>query len=264
MDGRMTIAEFVQQVWLAVYGVRLDVEQGINGAYHSKTDKFKEVVMSGNFVRQELQYAQDWNWLRDRWEMGYAHNPDGTGIAEFKLPEDAYKVCTGYNDAVRLHNRHNPNHFSEVLWTSPRSGNHHNVAMFDEYGRHNVPDKRLQAFVVNDIVTFTRPFTRLEIGSLVETDIIRRMQPLHLCTDECPDDCPRTYKEKVFGDISDPYYMIVATAVKRAEFDPAAQDRIQPLTDNMTKLMSAMRENDSAHTVPDTYRTSELGFIEVL
>ena len=40
--------------------------------------------------------------------------------------------------------------------------------------------------------------------------------------------------------------------------------RIQHLTDEATKMLSAMRENDSAHTVPDTYRTAELGFVTVL
>lgn len=29
-------------------------------------------------------------------------------------------------------------------------------------------------------------------------------------------------------------------------------------------MLSAMRENDSAHTVPDTYQTAHLGYIEVI
>ena len=57
--------------------------------------------------------------------------------------------------------------------------------------------------------------------------------------------------------------MIVKTAAKRAEGDPSAIDRVQSLTDEATKMMSAMRENDSAHTTPDMYETSELGYVEV-
>ena len=266
MSPGMTIADFVQQVYYAVYKVRLDVRQGVEGAFHSKTDKFKEVVMEANFVLQELQKEQDWNWLRDRWEMGISCQvgPHGRGIQEFTLPDDVYKVCTGYNDAIRLHRKWNPNVFMEVPFVSPRSGNHHDVAMFDQYGNLNAPDNRVRAFVVGDTITFTRPWRPLECDCLIETDVIRRMEPLHICDDSCPDNCPEAYKDLVFTEIPDPYYMVVKTARKRAEGDPSAQDRIESLTNDETKMLSAMRENDSAHTAVDTYRTIELGYLPVL
>lgn len=264
MSAGMTLADLVQQVYYAIYKVRLDVGQGQDGQFHSKTDKFQEVVMEANFVLQVLQKEQDWNWLRDRWEMGIARNyPDGS-IQEFRLPMDVYKPCTGFNDGVRLHSRRNPNRFELLPWTSPRSGNVHNVAMFDEYARINVADNRAMAFQVGNDVTFTRPWNREELGCLVETDVIRRFEPLHICDDGCPDDCPKAYRERVFTEIPDPYYMVVKTAAARAEGDPSVTERVQSLTDEATKLLSAMRENDSAHTVPDTYRTSELGFFPVL
>lgn len=264
MSPGMTIADFVQQVLYAIYKVRLDVTNGVEGAYHSKTDKFKEVVMEANFVLQELQKEQDWNWLRDRWEMGVSSKLPMHQIQEFTLPDDVYKPCTGYNDAVRIHNRRNPNKFMEIPWTSPRSGNHHDVAMFDQYGNLNAPDMRIRAFLIGDTVTFNRPWTDNETGCIIETDVIRRMQPLHICDDLCPDNCPKAYSDKVLTDIPDPYYVVVKTARKRAEGDPSAADRVQSLTQDETKMLSAMRENDSAHTVPDTYQTIELGYFPVL
>lgn len=264
MSYGMTIADLVQQVYYSVYKVRLDVEQGVEGSFHSGTDKFKEVVMEANFVLQRLQKEQDWNWLRDRIELGYSRILGGHRIQEFDLPPDVYKPCTGFNDAVRLHNPRNPNIFMEVPWTSPRSGNHHDKAMFDEWGALNVADRRVRAFLVGSTITFSRPWTEREEGCLVETDVIRRMEPLHICDSSCPERCPKAYDEKVFTEIPDPYYMVLAVAAERAEGDPSVSDRIQHLTDEATKMLSAMRENDSAHTVPDTYRTAELGFVTVL
>ena len=69
MSRGLTIAELVQQVYYAIYKVRIDVDEGVDGAFSSKTDKFKEVVMEANLVLQEFQKEQDWNFLRDRWEI---------------------------------------------------------------------------------------------------------------------------------------------------------------------------------------------------
>ena len=263
MRRGMTIAEFVQQVFYAIYKVRLDTTYGPDG-FHADSDKFKEILMEGNFVLQELQKEQDWNWLRDRIVLGTAQAlPDGR-IVEFPLPERAYKVCTGYGDAVRLHSPRDYNAFIEVPFTSPRTGSVNRVAMFDEAGRINAPDQRLLAFVVGDHLTFTRPFTHYELGTTIETDIVRLLDLLHICGPECAQPCPLAYETKVFTEIPDPYYMVVRTAAKRAEGDPSVADRVMSLTDEAAKLLSAMRENDSAKTVPDTYRTSELGYLRVL
>ena len=41
-------------------------------------------------------------------------------------------------------------------------------------------------------------------------------------------------------------------------------ERVQSLTDEGSKLLSAMRENDSAHTTTDTSETSTLGYVQIL
>lgn len=263
MSRGLTIAELVQQVLYAMYKVRLDVDASAEGAFHSKSDKFKEIVMEANFVIQELQKEQDWQFLRDRWDMGIARNPRH-GIQEFELPDDVYKVCTGYNDAVRLHRLGDPVAYEQIQFEEARSGNRQVIDMFDSYGRLNVNKQEQRAFTVGNIVTFNRPWMQSEIGKLLETDVIRYIEPLHICDGSCPDDCPLAYEERQFTWLPDPYYMIVRTAAKRAIADPSCTEIAQALTDESTKFLSAMRENDSAHTTTDTYETGSLGYISVL
>ena len=50
MSRGMTIADFVQQVLYAMYKVRLDVDASKESSYHSKSDKFKEIVMENDLV----------------------------------------------------------------------------------------------------------------------------------------------------------------------------------------------------------------------
>lgn len=261
MSRGLTIADFVQQVFYAMYKVRLDVAQGVEGSYHSKSDKFKEVVMEANFVLQEFQKEQDWNFLRERWDIGFSHNPHH-GIQEFKIPDGVYKLCTGYNDAVRLHWA--PQRIQQIPLDSPRSGNHNAIDMYDEYGALNV-DKNLQrAFVVGDTLTFYRPWYRGELGKHLETDVIKYIEPLHICDDNCPDNCPKAYEEVQFKWMPDPYYFVVRTAARKAAGDPSLTEMVQSLTDEASKFLSGVRENDSAHTNLDTYETSPLGYISVL
>lgn len=260
-----TIADLVQQVFFAVYGVRLDVHRGENGEYHSRSDKFKEVVMEMNLVLQELQKEQDWNWLRDRYEFGVSENPHPRGsIQEFKIPDWVYKPCTGYNDGVRLHSRGRADRFTVIPWVSPRSGSVNDIAMFDAMSRSNVPDDRQKAFVVGDTLTFSRPWYSHELHRVLETDVIRRLDALHVCDDSCGRDCPHAYEDIVLAEIPDISYVVLKTAAYRAELDPSAADRAQSLADRAAKMLSAMRENDSAHTLPDTWISSELGFVSVL
>lgn len=263
MSRGMTIADFVQQVLYAQYKVRLDVDASKEGSFHSKSDKFKEIVMEANFVLQEFQKEQDWQFLRDRWEMGYANNPPH-GIQEFTLPDDVYKVCTGWGDAVRLHRHGDPRPLMQIPFDEARSGNRPVYDMFDEYGQANVDRGEQRAFTIGDTLTFYRPWTQRESGLLVETDVIRYIEPLHICDDDCPDNCPLAYDEKHFAWLPDPYYLVVRTAAKRAMADPSCSDVAQSLTDEASKFLSAMRENDSAHTNMDTYDTCTLGYISVL
>lgn len=260
MSRGITIADLVQQVYYSIYKVRLDVGPGVEGNYHSKSDKFQEVVMEANIVLQELQKEQDWNWLRDRWEMGIAHNPPH-GIQEFTLPDDVYKICCNFGDAVRLHHGR---FVEEISWTEARTGNKLNTRMFDEWGRIDMPDERILAFQVGNDITFTRPWTRPEEGCLLETDVIRYLEPLHICDDSCEDSCKLAYEQKVLTEVPDPWYVIAKTARRRAEGDPSAQDRIESLTNDETKMLSAMRENDSQHSIPDMWDSFGLGFVGVL
>ncbi len=259
MYNGITIADFVQQVLYSVYKVRLDVTEGVEGAFHSKSDKFKEIVMEANLAIPELQRQQDWNWLREKWEMGHAHK----GIQEFELPEHAYRVCTGYGDAVRLHLPHH-NGVIQIPFTSPRQGNRFQRRMYSpSNGEYNTVNMENQAFMVGKDLCFKRPFSGPELGGLLETDIIRELPLLHICDDDCPDDCPKAYKEKVLTDLPDPYWLITRVAAKRAEGDPSAAERVQSLTDEAKQILSAYREDDSAHTIPDYWDTEPLGFVEV-
>lgn len=261
MSRGMTIAEFVQQVIYAMYKVRIDVDASLEGSFHSKSDKFKEIVMEANFMLQEFQKEQDWNFLRERWNIGLAHNDHHGAAAEWRIPENVYRLCTGYNDAIRLHT---PGGIMQIPFDSPRSGNHEAYEMFDEQGFLNV-DKNLQrAFVVGDTLAFYRPWRHGEIGSFLETDCMRYIEPLHICDENCPDNCPKAYQEKVFTWMPDPYYFVVRTAARRAPADPSLAEMVQILTDEASKFLSAVRENDSAHTNLDTYETSQLGYISVL
>jgi hypothetical protein len=261
MSRGLTIAELVQQVLYAMYKVRLDVDASKQDAYHSKSDKFKEIVMEANFMLQEFQKEQDWNFLRERWEIGLARNPVH-GIQEFEIPEGIYKLCTGYNDAVRLHYGHGE--VLQIPYDSPRSGNHAATDMYDQHGFLNV-DKNLQrAFVVGDTLSFYRRWHPGELNKFLETDVISYIEPLHICDETCSDNCPKAYNEKLFKWMPDPYYFVVRTAARRALADPSCAEIAQSLTDEASKFLSAVRENDSAHTNLDTYETSPLGYISVL
>ena len=263
MSRGLTIAELVQQVLYSVYKVRLDVDESVENSFHCKSDKFKEVVMEANFVLQELQKEQDWNFLRDRWEMGRAYNPHG-GIQEVKIPDQVYKVCTGYGDAVRLHQGVRWDRPLQIPFEEARTGNRRHVEMFNEFGELNTDSMAQRAFVVGDILTFNRPWFVSEVGRRLETDVIKYIEPLHICDDSCPDHCPKAYDEKQLTWLPDPYYIVVRTAARRAEADPSVSERVQSLTDEGSKILSAMRENDSAHTIPDTYDTAQLGYVSIL
>lgn len=262
----MTIADFVQQVLYAMYKVRLDTGYSVddNGSYHADTDKFKEIVMEANFVLQDLQKTMDWTWLRTQWDIGTAELDYVDHMPTFQLPIDAYKVCTGFNDAVRIYNPDNLSVFREIPFTSPRSGEVNDVAMYDLSGQLNTRDTRMRAIMTGRTLSFSRPFAHGEIGGLLKTDVIRRLTPLHICDSTCTQPCPSSYVSTVFTEIPDPYYMVVKTAAKKAEGDPSIADRVMGMTDEANKLLSAMRQNDSAKTVPDTYTTAELGYTRIL
>lgn len=254
----ITIGELVQQVLYSIYKVRLDTGPSSEERFHSKSHKFQEVVMEANQVLLELQRTKDWNWLRDRWEIGFAHPGP---IPEFEIPEPVYKLCTDYGDAVRLHTHRGP--VIQIPIIRPNQGNRFQKAMYSPFnGEYNTPNTEQQAFIVGNILTFKRPFTRWERG-LLETDVIRWLEPLHICDENCPDDCPEAYEKKVLTELPDISWIIARTACKRAEGDPSVTERVQSLTDEAKIIMSSYRSDDSAGTVTDYWETTPLGGVEV-
>lgn len=253
----LTIGELVQQVLFSVYGVRLDTGASSEEHYHSKSHKFQEVVMEANQVLLELERTQDWNWLRDRWEIGFAHRGP---VQEFKIPQEVYKVCTGFGDAVRLHTKYGT---IQIPIIRPNQGNRFQKRAYSELnGEYNVTDVRQYAFIVGDTLTFKRPFARGEEGWL-ETDVIRWLEPLHICDSECEDNCPHAYQDKVLTELPDISWVIARTAAKRAEKDPSATDRVQSLTDEAKVILSSYRADDMAGTMPDYWDTAALGGVDV-
>ena len=98
----------------------------------------------------------------------------------------------------------------------------------------------------------------------METDVISYIPQMHICDERCPDHCPLAYDDVLFTWLPDPYYLVVRTAARRAIADPSCSEIAQALTDEASKFLSAMRENDSAHNNVDTYETAPLGYVSVL
>ena len=83
--------EFVRQVYYAQEKVYLD--------FVPSDDKYKEVLLEANFVLQELQKEEDWNWLRTQKILGVTEVDQRC----FDVQEDFYKVSTTFNDALRFY-----------------------------------------------------------------------------------------------------------------------------------------------------------------
>lgn len=254
MSYGMTPYEFVQQVYYAQEKVILD--------FRPDDDKYKEVLTEANFVLQELQNAEDWSWLREKLVLG----PVGgrrNEIPEFQLPEWVYKPSTLHNDHLRLHysfhhgcnDEYDEFDYIEVPYVSTgrmqgRSGKEYRGPST------NVPNLQLGCTVVgNNVLTFNRPLTHYEKHNRIAVaDMQRRLPLFHICNNDCPRDDKGNctlIEDRVLTDIPDPNYVVIRTAALHAEGSPPAQGRLQSLTDNAQKILSAMRQNDSSATDPD-------------
>lgn len=91
MSRGIDTIEFVRQVYYAQEKVYLD--------FVPTDDKFKEVLLEANFVLQELQKEEDWNWLRTQTILGLTQRD----MRYFIAPEDFYKASTVFNDCLRLY-----------------------------------------------------------------------------------------------------------------------------------------------------------------
>ena len=267
MSWGMTPYDFVQQVYYAQEKVILD--------FRPDDDKYKEVIMEGNLVLQELQKEEDWSWLRKRLVLGPVDDFLGSGqIPEFRLPDWVYKPSTLHDDCVRLVKRRptcsgrrgrsccdqcdgdcmDERDFIEVPYMSlgNLNGRHRRQKLGPSV---DVPDMTLGAGVVGDVLTFTRPLMHWESsGRIAVADMQARIPLMHICSKDCPRDengrCT-LIEDRVFAEIPDPNYMVMRTAALHAEGSPPAQGRVQSLVDNAQKLLSAMRQNDAMATAPD-------------
>ena len=276
MGRGITLADFVQQTYFAMYKARLEMD----GLYHCHGEKFKEALMELNYVLREFQKEQDWNFYRQTITVGETERTNLNKPQRFKLEElgdpddpdrqlndDIYKVCTGYSDCLRLLSA-GGNIIQRIPWVSPRSALAEEVMMFDQYGGSNVIDNSLKAMVLNnkgeDYITFNRPFTYHEDKLIAEIDVIRYIEPVHICTSDCPPECPLAYEQRWLREIPDEQYLVLRTAARLAAGDPSLASRQQLMAQDAQKLLSAMRENDSAHTDTDSYQTAILGYIGVM
>ena len=96
MSAGITPKDFVQQAFYQQEKVLLD--------FYPTDDKYREVLMDGNYVLQELQKDEDWLWLRDTIGIGYTEYPrTGHEIASFKFDTSkVYKLSSLFGDCVHL------------------------------------------------------------------------------------------------------------------------------------------------------------------
>lgn len=271
--------DFVQQVYYAQEKVLLD--------FWPTDDKYKEVITEANFVIQELQKEEDWNWLRESVVLG---ETTGKGINTFVYDDEAYyKPATLYQDSVRLYLKDKdgkpiPSHYIRVPLISGGSRYSVRNMEFDGLSIVNTPNLALKAVQYGNQITFNRPFTPFEQNRIAVTDLIMRMPLLHVCNDNCkaatasPDDptdftpsytddddrpCSKIEK-KVFTEIPDPYYMVIRTAALHAEGSPSAQGRLASLQDQALKMLSGMRESNAAATDSDYIEWDVPGFLDII
>lgn len=262
MSLGMTPYEFVQQVYYAQEKVILD--------FHPDDDKYKEVIMEGNFVIQELQKEEDWNWLREQIILGPCDPLPHNHIPEFELPDWVYKPAMLFDDCVRLHRAdhhgHLSNHFHRVPWVSAGAIHKHGTNDPNYWMHPHSMPAELGAVWFGNTITFNRPDWSFR-GHVAVTDIIRRMPLLHICNESCVKDengkCVQI-EDRIFTEVPDPSYLVIRTASLHAAGSPPAAPRAVDLADQAQKLLSAMRANDSAHTVPDIVSVYDPTYISVI
>lgn len=234
---------------------------------------------------------------------GPVHGPFAN-IPEFTLPNWVYKPSTLNHDCVKLYRlkphhhphileRHNYDevidasdliltNYIEVPLCSAGDASWRKERQFTGNGQIHVPDFRLRAANMGGTITFNRPLTPHERNRRVAVmDVQRRLEHLHICNAWCkgvnggtPDytrDDNGNFKNpcaqiehRIFTEIPDPNYMVIATAARHGEGSPPAQARIMGLQDQAQKILSAMRQNDTAATDSDYLEWDVPGYYEVV
>lgn len=264
MSYGLTPYEFVQQVYYAQEKVVLD--------FQPCDDKYKEVLFEANLVLQELQAEEDWSWLRERIDLGSVHTHFPHEIPEYELPDWVYKVSTLHDDCLSICTHHD----HELLRVPIASvGSVHSVRQLrNDLQKLGVPfNSKLTAHVVGNTVTFNLP-PRQFVGNSphnhIYCDVQRRIPLLHICNEHCqledpndPFSCPEI-EERIFTEIPDPNYVVMATAARHAEGSPPAQGRIAGLQDTARQILSSMRQNDASTTDPDFIEKDNFNYWSVI
>lgn len=270
----ITPYDFVRKVYYTQEKVILDL--------WPSDDKYKEVIMEANIVITEFQKDWDWSWKRERYILGSTNDPEGPGaVPAYVLPDWVYKPATFADDCVRLYHaggchkgmccschdncyRLDERSYIEVPYM-PTSARHHKPSDHISVGGQHFEHKTLGANIWGNEIHFTRPLTHIEKNRIAVTDVIRRMEPLHICDHTCVDKDgnipnyaaddyrPCTKIEPViFEDVPDPDYFVIKTAARHCVGSPPAAFREQALQEDARSRLSAMRDNDQQYTEPDT------------
>lgn len=272
MSAGITPDDFVQQVYFQQERVLLD--------FWPSDDKYKEALMDGNFVLQELQKEEDWLWLRDSMAIGLLDTGNVTETTKIPtLPIDTkivYCLSGLFGDCVHLY-RHTelPNplpddiNLMDYIVTADRidvplmsAGSEANVRKLQVsmIGQPNVPNYDLGCFVLDDKLCFNRMPWGVENDRIVVIDFQRRLPLFDLSIED--EDFRRT--KPVLTMIPDVNYVVIRTAYYHAMGSPTAQGNIAYLQDMSTKLLSAMRQNNAAATTSDHMDWYTPGFWDVV
>lgn len=268
----MTLEEFVREVYYIQEKVLLD--------FNYWDDKAREVIQELRLVLQELQKEEDWLWLRERLVLGPCddHGRHGS-IPEFALPEWVYKPSSLHDDSVRLYRTRGNGTLVErdylvAPWTTAGEANHPHREWYTEFGAVNVPERDLFALNLAGTVTFNRPLTADERRRVAVTDVQREIRlpeiPPRADEYEKADEKQRAkwdhyYREEQWlSEIPEPNYVTTRTAALHCVGSPVAQMRMQDLTDNAQKLLSAMREANAMATAPNHVDWEIPGWVSVV
>lgn len=200
--------DFVQQVIYQQEKVLLPL--------YPDNDKYKEVIVEGNFVLQEFQKEEDWNFLREKACFGLSSGQtftwnkkdivrDDDGITNKYYASDTfakyYKPCTIYGDAIALYAWDHSDSFApsdnttedewsdyiypdDVIFVPIVSGGmatHPNTKQRDYWLQTNEPDNRLGAMLQGDKIRFSRPLLPWEKDRIIIMDVQKRILPLYIC-----------------------------------------------------------------------------------
>ena len=304
MSNGMTPYDFVQQVFYAQEKVRLDMwpsDDKYKEVLMEANLILDELQSTEDWtwLREPLILGM----LGLHHDPYVPHGPGGTvghfdQIPEFQLPNWVYKPSTLNHDCVKLY-RLKPHHFHsdgiidgndlmlhsyiEVPLCSAGDASWRKERQFTGNGQIHVPDFRLRAANIGGVITFNRPLTPHERNRRVAViDVQRRIEHLHICDAWCKGvdpNQPINYKrddngnfinpcarieQRIFTEIPDPNYMVIATAARHGEGSPPAQARIMGLQDQAQKILSAMRQNDAAATDSDYLEWDVPGYFEVV